>query len=495
MFRPLPGPAFASMAPAMLEQVRAVLSVPLAGALLLASGCSSLQSVKQEFLGGSAPAGDTRLSGFIGAVSADEPRAALAAREVLATGGNATDAAVALTYTLMVTLPSRAGLGGGGACLAYNPDRNGPGRGSPEAVLFTPTAPRNLSGPVDRPAAVPATPRGMFALHARYGKKPFEGLVAPAEELARFGVPVSRALVRDLAVVAAPLSADPNARAVFAPGGVPLREGQELRQPDLGATLSQLRTVGVGDLYQGALARRLEDAARIAGAGLTVADMRAALPSTSAPIVVRAGRDNVALLPPPADGGVGSAAALQSLQRTPGDGSTADAVALNAVARWRAGGASTEQILAQPQTGGAGLQNLPASTSFVVLDRDGNAVTCALTMGNLFGTGRIAPGTGILLAASPGAAPRPLLSAAIVWNTNVRAFRAGVGASGQEGASLAVAVAVANTLRMNQPMPVPVPEPGRANVVACSRYLPDNEETCAWATDPRGAGLAVGSAG
>ena len=437
----------------MWEQARAVLSIPIAGALLMAGGCSSLQSVKQEFLGGRPAGGEAaRLPGFLGAVAADAPRAALAAREGLATGGNAADAAGALAYTLFVTLPSRAGLGSGGACLAYNPDRNGPGHGSPEAILFTPAAPRNLSGPVDRPAAVPTTPRGMFALHARYGKKPFESLVAPAEELARFGTPASRALVRDLAVVAAPLSADPNARAVFAPGGVPLREGQQLQQPDLGSTLSQLRTAGVGDLYQGALAARLEDASRIAGAGLTVADLRAALPSTAAPVVVRAGRDSVAFLPPPADGGLGAAAALQLLQRSPGDVSTANGVALNAVARWRAGGTTAEQILAQPQTGGAAPQTLPASTSFVVLDRDGNAVSCALTMGILFGIGRIAPGTGILLAAS-------------------------------------------NALRSNQPMPAPVPEPGRANVVACSRYLPDNEDTCAWATDPRGAGLALGSAG
>ena len=59
--------------------------------------------------------------------------------------------------------------------------------------------------------------RGLFALHARYGRQPFESLLAPAEQMARFGVPISRALVRDLAIVAGPLSADPNARAVFTP--------------------------------------------------------------------------------------------------------------------------------------------------------------------------------------------------------------------------------------------------------------------------------------
>jgi gamma-glutamyltranspeptidase/glutathione hydrolase len=42
-------------------------------------------------------------------------------------------------------------------------------------------------------------------------------------------------------------------------------------------------------------------------------------------------------------------------------------------------------------------------------------------------------------------------------------------------------------------MPNPVPEPGRANVIACARYLPDENGSCTWATDPRGVGLAVGS--
>ena len=66
---------------------------------------------------------------------------------------------------------------------------------------------------------------------------PFEGLIVPAEQLARFGTPASRALVRDIALVAGPLLADPNARAVFSQNGTPLAEGQTLLQPDLAATL------------------------------------------------------------------------------------------------------------------------------------------------------------------------------------------------------------------------------------------------------------------
>jgi gamma-glutamyltranspeptidase/glutathione hydrolase len=86
-----------------------------------------------------------------------------------------------------------------------------------------------------------------------------------------------------------------------------------------------------------------------------------------------------------------------------------------------------------------------------------------------------------------------LLAAAIAWNANVRGFRAAVGGSGQEGAALAVAVGMNNALRSNTAMPAAVPEPGRANAIACSRYLPDSDGTCSWATDPRGFGLAAAS--
>jgi len=467
-----------------------------AAALLMAlatAGCSTLGSVKDTFLGGqSGSNGPQRLSGFIGSAVADEPRAALAAREVLALGGTAADAAVALGFTLAVTLPSRAGLGSGGACLAYSPSLNGPGQGNPEAIVFVPPAPSAPLPNTDRPAAVPMLARGLFALHARYGKQPFESLIAPAEQLARFGVPVSRALLRDLAPVAGPLAADPNAAAVFAPGGVPLAQDATLVQNDLGGTLAQIRTAGVGDLHQGALARRLEEASRVAGGGLSLADLRAALPRTGGPLVVQAGRDSVAFLPPPADGGLGAAAAFQALQSDPNSLGAAQARAVGAVARWRQGGGEAAAVLAAAPAGGS-LPALPASTGFAVLDREGNSVACAVTMNNLFGTGRVAPGTGILLAASPQAATPPLLAAAIAWNANVRGFRAAVTGSGQEGASLAVAVGLNNTLRSNAAMPAPVPEPGRANVIACSRYLPDSDGSCSSAADPRNTGLAAGS--
>lgn len=429
--------------------------------------------------------------GFVGAVVADEPRAALIGQQVLEQGGDAADAAVAVGLALAVTLPSRAGLGGGGACLAFAAGRNAINGGTPEAILFTPAAPAQPPGNADRPAALPMLARGLYLLYARYGTGDFGRLVEPAEQLARLGIPASRALVQDLTLVSGPLFADPQARAVFSVNGAPLQVGQTLQQPALAATLAELRVEGVGTLYQGVLAQRLAEASALAGGPLAFADLRAALPQPAEPIVLPYRNDRIAFLPPPADGGLAAAAAFTVLAQNPEASGQAGARALAVAARWREGGGDPKALLSATLPAGS-LPPLPASTSFLTLDRKGNAVACAVTMDNLFGTGRMVPGLGFLLAASPRSVPPPLLAAALDWNPRSHAFRAAAGGTGQEGAALAAALAMINALRSAQPMPVPVPEPGRANVIACSRNLPGDSRSCLTATDPRGSGLATG---
>ena len=461
---------------------------------LACPACDTVSSVTNSVLGSSGPSEGQPgyVQGFLGAAVSDEPRATLVAREVLSAGGSAADAAVALGFALAVTLPSRAGLGGGGACLAYAADKKSVNNGVPEAVIFTPIAPAVSSSAADRPAAVPMLPRGLYLLHARYGRRPFESLIVPAEQLARFGTPASRALVRDLALVAGPLFADPNTRAVFSRNGAPLAEGQPLLQTDLGATLAQIRVSGVGDFYNGGLARRIEQAAPLAGGPIALADLRGALPRMVPAIVLPDRNDKVAFLPPPADGGLAAAAGFMTLQRNSSAYGAAAARALAVSARWRAGGADAQSLLSSADLQEAPPPPLPASTGFATLDKDGNAVACVLSMDNLFGTGRVLPGLGFLLAASPAVVPPPLYAAAIAWNDNTHSFRAGAVGSGQEGAPVAAAAGMLNALRTNQPMAVTVPEPGRVSVIACSRYLPGENGSCAWAADPRDAGLAAG---
>ncbi len=473
--------------------IRPVLRISMALVLgLTVSACSLYDSVKKTMFGnpgGPQPGQAGYVKGFLGEVVADEPRAALAGKEVLSGGGNAADAAVAIGLSLAVTLPSRAGLGGGGACVAYTADPHVFGNGVPEAIMFVPPPVRSVGGG-DRRAAVPMLARGLFVLHSRHGKLPFEDLITRANELAGRGVPVSSALARDLVLVAGPLFADPAARAVFGPGGVPLVEGQRMLQPELAATLAQMRVSGVGDLYQGVLARRLELASSSAGVPIGLADLRAALPSVPGPVVVNFGEDRVTF--PPTEGGLGGAAALIALRDQPADVQAAYLRSLAAAARWRAGGANSDQVLNGALAAPAEVPLYPASTSFATLDPDGNAVVCAVTMNNLFGTGRMVQGLGFLAAVSPDVVTPPLLAPGLAWNANKNAFHAEAGGSGQAGAALAAAVALSNSLRSGQPMQSLVPDPGRANVISCGRYLPSSEGSCGAAVDPREFGLAAG---
>lgn len=479
---PSTGP-FRSIRAASPPRPRGLLRSAALSALMLLNGCGL-------FGGDAPPPGQPgQVTGFLGGVVADEPRAALIGREILSGGGTAADAAVATGFALAVALPSRAGLGAGGACVAYDPSSDAPNGGAPEAVLFTPV---DGGGGGDRPASVPMLARGLFALHARYGRLPFELLVKQAADLAGAGFRVSRALSRDLQVVAGPLMGDPNAAAIFAPGGKIASEGQVITETDLGATLGRLRTSGVGDFYTGGLAQQIQQLSTQAGGGITLTAMRDAVPRLTAPVTIPFGDDRASFVPPPADGGLAAAAALQVLAANPGAIQTALDRSLAVAARARTTGGDPEAILAAklpPASGGP----YPASTAFVTLDRDGRSVACALTMDNLFGTGRIVPGMGFLLAASPARVPIPLLAAGIAWNPDRQAFRAAVGGSGQASAALAAAYALATSVREGRALPTPPPEPGRANVIECSGYLPGSEDSCQLATDPRGSGLAAGT--
>ncbi len=448
---------------------------------------------RDVFGGGPSQGSPGFVRGFLGGVAAEDPAAALAARQVLSAGGSATDAAVAAGFTMAVTLPSRVGLGGGGACLIFDP-----AKGGTDAIMFLPGA-RPASPQADRPAAVPLLARGLFALHTRKPVRPFEELMAAAEQAARFGTEVSRGLAADLAAVSGPLFADPGARAVFArPDGRPKGPGEALAQPELAASLGQLRLAGVGDMHQGALARRLDQTAASSGSGLTYEMLRAALPDLLQPFERESrGGDRIAFLPPPADGGVAAAAAFEALR----NGATAEAAAAQALAvagtLRRQGGDPAALVAAQglpPWNPPA----LPASAGLVVFDRTGMAVTCAFTLNNLFGTGRMAPGMGFLLAAAPGLGQvqPPLLSAAIAYNPNLRAFRMGLAGSGQEAAPMAVAWPAAQHL-LNRVLPAAALEgqggPGRTQLGACLNYLPGYPDRCVALTDPQGSGVALGA--
>lgn len=419
------------------------------------------------------------------AVVADEPTAVVAAQEMLARGGTAADAAVSLYFTLAVTLPSVASLGGGGACLVHDPKAK-----RTEMLDFIAPAPASDLAQGERPSAVPGNVRGMAVLHSRYGRLPWAELLLKAESLARGGVMLARPAALDLARAATPLFADEQARAVFATrGGAPLAEGDTVRQVELGATLGQIRMRGAGAFYTGPLADRLVSGVARAGGTLTKADLRAFVPQwRSAPAVdFDGGRLFVA--GPPALAGLAAAEMWQMLVT---DGRYAGAPAeermhllaevtrraLNERGEWLAanGNASAEAKrllsaerarslmsnydpeLATPPSafsgGSANAQENPSGTGFIVVDGTGLAVACTVTLYNPFGTGRLVPGIGTFLAQAPGVGSRNpySLGPVIVTDSDNSAFRFAAAGAGGAAVPPAIVNVAARTLLDGEPL-------------------------------------------
>ena len=93
------------------------------------------------------------VEGFIGGVAAEEPHAAVVARDVLSAGGTAADAVIAAFFTMTVTYPVAAGIGGGGACVAYDSVAN-----EAQGIEFLPRSP-SAGGQIAVPGAVALRPR------------------------------------------------------------------------------------------------------------------------------------------------------------------------------------------------------------------------------------------------------------------------------------------------------------------------------------------------
>ena len=437
----------------------------IAAATLLLAGCASSE-IEKVLPGGF----------FKGAAVADEPRAALAAMEMLAQGGSAADAAVAAYFTLAVTYPSAASLGGGGVCMVADWDQ-----GQVFALDFV--APRSSATDAYRATAVPANVRGMAALHARYGYLDWRTLLAPAEQIARFGEPLTRASSAAYAAGGEALLPQTEARRIFAPRGALPVEGQAVPQPDLADVLAALRLNGAGSMYKGPLGEKLVQAVQQAGGSLVRQDLWNFKPIWQPVTGVRYGNDRVYFAPPPAGGGL---VAGQMWQMMAGGKRYAGAdkderyhllaesarIAFAGRARWLADDGTNIQpfdLLSKEAAdrnmanyspaaaGDAGVADngpprqsaAPAATGVVAMDYLGGAVACSFTAYRPFGTGWAAPGTGILLAPSPQPADRnPLsLGPVMIFNPQVRSMKfVATGGDGADGATALINVAAASVI-------------------------------------------------
>ena len=370
---------------------------------VFAAGC-------QLASGGAISMGDSDLAKIERAAAvADEPLATEAGREILLSGGNAVDAAVAMAAVMAVTLPSRAGFGGGGICLVFD--------GSNTTVRTLDFLPRGTGG-----AAGPSMLTGLATLHAEYGTGNFDSLMGEVEELARFGHPVSRALATDLAAVEPVLGGDPDVMAIFGrPGGGLVGEGATIAQTDVADMLTAVRTGGLTAIASGPLTAGYADAAAAAGVPLSAEVGSRSFARWTDPILVEDGSDQVWFAREPETGGAASALIWAMLTEAE-DYDDVDAeerphLMAEAMARALAAGGTVgtidedaaEALLSgyspdratAPDAGRAGDASFGASLAAFsgnYLRKTELGVTCAFTMNGLFGSGRIAPGTGMFVA-------------------------------------------------------------------------------------------------
>ena len=369
-----------------------------------------------------------------GAAVADEPAAALIARDALSAGGTAADAAVALYFGLAATYPIAAGLGGGGICVV----RDG-ATAEAEVIDFTAAPALGTGGGSGggggggKVLAIPANVRGMAALHARYGRLRWTQLVLPGERTARFGNRVSRAFARAGRPEAARLAADPAARAIFLRrDGSFLGEGDGIEQVSLASAIGQVRAKGAGALYGGQLARRLATGAAAIGMALPIEALRDWKPVWRKPATLDYGDHTVWTV-----AGSKTAALWRHLFDAGGYDGATDAAKTAAVAGAELAGAKFAVPAAAARIG-----NDNGTTGFVVMDRAGGAVACGLSMNGAFGTGRIIPGTGVFAATPSSGAAAEGVSLAIISNIHTgNAYFAIASSGGAASAAALVRVA------------------------------------------------------
>jgi gamma-glutamyltranspeptidase/glutathione hydrolase len=223
------------------------------------------------------------------ATSAD-PRATEAGAEILAKGGSASDAAMAMMLALTVVEPQSSGIGGGGFLLHFDA-----GEGKISTINGRETAPAaakpgRFVGPDGKPvnfiqawqgghsAGVPGNIRLMAEAHRKWGKLKWAELFKPAIRLAEQGFVVNKTLESRLDGIARFWPNFDTARSIYWADGKPVKAGMTIRNPELAKTLKLIARKGPDAFYKGAIANQIVNAvttSKVSPGDMTLADLAA----------------------------------------------------------------------------------------------------------------------------------------------------------------------------------------------------------------------------
>jgi len=380
-----------------------------------------------------------------GMVTAQNSIAAAVGAQVLADGGNAVDAAVAVGFSLAVTLPRAGNIGGGGFMLVHDA-ASGDTTAIDYREMAPPAATRDMfldeNGDADPQlsryrhisSGVPGTVAGLHHAHQKFGQLPWKRLVQPAVELARDGIVVTRDLATLLEARRERMCRDAaTCKYFYKDGGEPYAFGERLVQSDLADSLQLIADQGPDAFYRGAIAKKIVAEMEAGGGLIDMEALAAYKPVEREPLRGEYRGYEIVTMPPPSSGGVHVIQMLNVLKHFPvallGAGSADGVHLLAEVMRlayadrskhlgdpdfypvpvdWltsKAYGAelavSIDMAWARPSSdvapGVAPAYESPDTTHFSIIDVDGNVVSNTYTLNLSYGSAISVSGAGFLL--------------------------------------------------------------------------------------------------
>lgn len=267
-------------------------------------------------------------TGRQGVVSAGRAEAADIGRTILAQGGNAIDAAVAVAFAMGVCEPNASGIGGGGfmllrdgntgKCVFLDFRENAPAAAAP--AMYTPKEPGsnedvNLSNVYGgKSVAVPGDVAGLLYALEHYGTMTPRQVISPAAQLAREGFVVTPLLHDDMAEHTPQLKQYGDGWKIYLKDGEPYPVGSILRNPDLADTLDKIAEGGKDAFYKGEIADKMVAQVQKDGGVLTHADLENFTVRVLEPVRATYRGYELISSPPPSSGGTHVAQILNVLE-------------------------------------------------------------------------------------------------------------------------------------------------------------------------------------
>ena len=375
------------------------------------------------------------------AVASAHPIATQAGIDILNNGGNAFDAAVAVSATLAVVEPYSSGMGGGGFWLLHRSSDNtsvmvdgrevAPLKAHRDMYLDKQgnVIPKlSIDGPLS--AGIPGQPAALVHINKKYGNLPLKDVLAPAIKAARQGFPVTEHYRRMARFRLDALRASEEAARIFLHNNEVPQIDHLIKQPDLADTLEVIAELGADGFYKGGLAWGLVEGTRNAGGIWSLSDLENYKVIERQPLVGQFGKFKVTSVPPASSGGVVILSMLNMLEQHNwsqlnnidqkhllievmrrayrdravylGDTDFVQVPIKKLISKEYAKelGGDIDMQMATASAMLPGIDDQPKgnhTTHFSIIDRQGNRVAATLSINYPFGSCFVPPGTGILL--------------------------------------------------------------------------------------------------